>query len=389
EPELQDRIAAIARSMKLRISSDSVGGFAARQVVGPVVTRRATPRPKAIQYDRSLLPRIDQKKEYAASDIVTAAMKVFARDPHVVSIDADLGTTSGLEAGVGFVDQSRALNVGVAEANMMNIGEAFGALGHNAWVSTFSPFFNWQVLRRIAVGQQERMESIADPTSWLSEGHGIDLTFLATGPDFETRTNGATHMGNDDITMFDEVAHLRIVNVSCPRQLLGLMTWIMAGNRGMLYVRVMRAPSAVIYADGFEFEFGRAYVLRESPEDRAVIVTSGRAVHEALAAAAACAAKGVQVGVVDMPSVDDDKLLSLCDSGKLIVFAEQNNGYLWKNAIKTAARHGKPLGPTLAVNAMTAEMKPQFIHSGTYEELLDAFNLSPAKLVDLIIGRLS
>ena len=57
------------------------------------------------------------------------AMKVFARDSRVVSIDSDLATTSGLEAGVAAVDQRRALNVGVAEANMMRIGEAFAALG--------------------------------------------------------------------------------------------------------------------------------------------------------------------------------------------------------------------------------------------------------------------
>ena len=75
------------------------------------------------------LPRIDKTKEYAASDIVTAAMKVFARDPAVVSIDSDLASTSGLEAGIGAVDQRRALNAGVAEANMMLIGEAFAALG--------------------------------------------------------------------------------------------------------------------------------------------------------------------------------------------------------------------------------------------------------------------
>ena len=260
DQEIQKRLLRIAHGMRLRVAPNSSEGFTAKQIIGPVVTRRAAPRAKQIQYDARLLPRIDQKKEYAASDIVSAAMKVFARDPHVVSIDADLGTTSGLEAGVAFVDQSRALNVGVAEANMMNIGEAFAALGYNAWVSTFCPFFNWQVLRRIAVGQQERMESIADPGSWLSEGHGIDLTFLATGPDFETRTNGATHMGNDDITLFDGVGHLRIVSVSCPRQLLGLMKWIMAGNRGMVYARVMRAPSAVLYDDTFEFEFGQAYV---------------------------------------------------------------------------------------------------------------------------------
>ena len=56
--------------------------------------------------------KIDPKKEYAASDIVTAAMKVFARDAAVVSIDSDLASTSGLEAGIGAVDQRRALNVG-------------------------------------------------------------------------------------------------------------------------------------------------------------------------------------------------------------------------------------------------------------------------------------
>ena len=50
-------------------------------VMGPVKTKRAPKRAKRIAYDASLLPRIDPKKEYAASDIVTGAMKVFARDP--------------------------------------------------------------------------------------------------------------------------------------------------------------------------------------------------------------------------------------------------------------------------------------------------------------------
>jgi len=38
---------------------------------------------------------------------------------------------------------------------MMCIGEAYAALGYNAWVSTFCPFFNFNVFRRIAIGQQE------------------------------------------------------------------------------------------------------------------------------------------------------------------------------------------------------------------------------------------
>ena len=68
-----------------------------------------------------------------------------------------------------------------------------------------------------------------------------------------------------------------------------------------VYVRVMRAPSAVLYGGDYHFEFGKSWTLREDPEDAAVIVTSGRAVHEALAAADECGRLGVRVGVVDMP----------------------------------------------------------------------------------------
>jgi transketolase len=357
-------------------------------VIGPVVTRRAPTREKRVAYDAALLPRLDAKKEYAASDIVTAAMKVFARDPAVVSIDSDLATTSGLEAGVAAVDQRRALNVGVAEANMMGIGEAFAALGHQTWISTFCPFFDWKVMRRIAVGQQERMEAIAAADGWLSDGHGLDLTMLATAANFETRTNGATHMANDDVTIFDGMAHVQIIDVSCPQQMLSLMTWIMAGNRGLLYVRVMRTPSAVIYDSSYTFKLGKGHVLRESERDAAVIVSSGRGVHEALAASAACAERGIAVGVVDMPSIDEDLLIRLYDSGKIVCLAEQNNGYILQNLLKILFRRrkaaGQGVGHILPINTLDSSGRPRFIHSGTYEELIQAFGLTPAQIASAI-----
>jgi transketolase len=388
EDVVREQVLRIADTMKLSVRMD---GFrmTAKQVIGPVLTRRAAPRDRKIRYDSAALPRIDPSKEIACSDIVTAAMKVFARDARVVSIDSDLGTTSGLEAGVAHADQRRALNVGVAEANMMTIGEGFAALGYNTWVSTFCPFFNWQVMRRIAVGQQERLEVIRDPHGWLGEGHALDLTFLATAADFETRTNGATHMGNDDVMVFDSVGNLRIVSISCPQQMLGFMKWVMEGNRGLVYIRVMRAPSGVIYDNNFEFEYGRAWALRESSTDRAVIVSSCRGVHEALKAADLCAKDGTAIGVIDMPSVDEEKILGLLASNKPVIFAEQNNGYLWQNAIRIAARHGCSLGRAMAVNTLTSEMKPQFIHSGTYAQLIEAFELSAAQLAARIKGCLA
>ena len=387
---LMDALRASATTMHLEVSERPDGGLTLGPIIGPVITGRAPRRTKRVRYDPALLPRLDPAKEYAASDVVTAAMKVFARDPAIVSIDSDLATTSGLEAGVAAVDQRRALNVGVAEANMMGIGEAFAALGHQTWISTFCPFFDWKVLRRIAVGHQERLETIGSPTGWLGEGHGLDLTMLATAANFETRTNGATHMGNDDAIVFDAIAHLQIIDVSCPQQMLSLMKWTMEGNRGLLYVRVMRTPSAVIYGSDYVFELGKGHVLRESADDRAVIVSSGRGVHEALAAAELCRGDGVSVGVVDMPSIDEDLLVRLCESGRLVCLAEQNNGFILQNLLRILYRRGSSAGASriLAINTLDAAGKPQFIHSGTYEELTHAFGLTPPQIASALRARL-
>jgi transketolase len=390
--QVQEALIEIAQQMHFDAVRDASGELAVTQVVGPVLTERVPPRDKRIRYDAAQLPKIDKSKQYAASDIVTGAMKVFARDPRVVSIDSDLASTSGLEGGIAAVDQRRALNAGVAEANMAVLGEAFAALGYNTWISTFCPFFDWKVMRRTAVGHQERLEAIEAPNGWLSEGHGLDLTMLATAANFETRTNGATHMGNDDITVFDGIAHLKIIDVSCPQQMLAIMQWIMEGNRGMVYVRVMRTPSAVLYGNDFSFEFGKGWVLRQSPEDAAVIISSGRGVHEALAAAAECAQEGISLGVVDMPSIDEELLVRLYDSGKPLFIAEQNNGYIWQNFLKVLYRRRKDgirLDRVITVNTLDANGRPRFIHSGTYEELIAAFGLTPPQLAKTVKERLA
>jgi transketolase len=98
--DTQATLAARAHDMHLDLSDWS-------QVVGPVVTGRVPRRDKQVRYNPALLPKIDPGKQYSAADIVTGAMKVSARDSRVVSIDSDLATTSGLEAGVAAADQRR------------------------------------------------------------------------------------------------------------------------------------------------------------------------------------------------------------------------------------------------------------------------------------------
>jgi deoxyxylulose-5-phosphate synthase len=127
-------------------------------------------------------------------------------------------------------------------------------------------------------------------------------------------------------------------------------------------------------------------VVRDNPADPAVIISSSRGVHEALAAA-----KQVSAGVVDMPSIDEDLLLRLYDSQKLLCFAEQNNGYIFQNFLKILYRRGISCNwdRVMTVNTLDANGRPQFIHSGTYEELLEAFGLSASQLARAIAARIN
>lgn len=363
-----------------------IEGAVLQPITTAVKTKKASVRNKKIAYTASQLPKLEVGKSYSAHKIIESCMKVFARDNRVYSVDSDLASTSGLQAGVGFADKYRALNAGVAEANMMLMGEAFAILGNNAWVSTFCPFFDWKVMRRIAVGHQERLEIIAEKNGWLSEGHGLDLTLVATAADLETQSNGATHMGNDDVMLFNEVAQLKIINVSCPQQLLGVLKWIMEGNKGLVYMRLLRAPAEAVYNADFNFEFGKAYNAHYSEDAEASIVTSGRGVYEALGAAKILEEKDISVNVIDMPSIDESAITALYRSGKPVLVAEQNNGYIWSHFRKTLFEKEVTINTKKLFAINTAGKNGlHYIHSGTYTELAAHYGLNAAGLSETVL----
>ncbi len=92
------------------------------------------------------------------------------------------------------------------------------------------------------------------------------------------------------------------------------------------------------------------------------------------------------VSVVDMPSIDEQLLLDLYESGKTMVIAEQNNGYIWAEFQKILFRSHKAIDPTrlVAVNALDRDGKAQFIHSATYSQLLQRFGLAPEQLAERV-----
>jgi transketolase C-terminal domain/subunit len=193
-------------------------------------------------------------------------------------------------------------------------------------------------------------------------------------------------MGNDDVMLFNQVAQLKIINVSCPQQLLGVLKWIAEGNKGMIYMRVLRAPANVIYAADFEFEFGKAYNVNYSEDAEATIVTSGRGVYEAFDASKKLEAEGLKINVVDMPSIDDNAIVELYRSGKTVFIAEQNNGYLWSHFRKVLFQQETNINTQklIPINT-TTKGGLHYIHSGTYAELAAHYGLDAKHLTESIL----
>jgi transketolase len=229
------------------------------------------------------------------------------------------------------------------------------------------------------------MEAI-EKNTWLSRGHSLDITFLATAANLDSATNGATHIGNDDIMVFSEIAHLKIIDVSCPRQLLSIMKWIMEGNKGLVYLRIMRTPSGVLYNDDYMFEYGKGYYVVQSEDIDIVIISSGRGVHESVRASDILRETGIGISVVDMPSIDAAMLRELYGKYNTLVFAEQNNGYIYKNFIKIMFDTGLIVdtGKIRHINLLDENGERRFIHSGTLHELLDSYGLSGEKIAEKI-----
>jgi len=346
--------------------------------------KKAVPRQKAVNYDKKMLPNISLGQSFAPTDLGIAIAQSFANSDNFYTVDADLSNVSGLYSGTIKTNRSHAINAGIAECHMMNMAEGLAAMGANCWVSTFGPFFNLQSFRRIAVSYQERAEAIED--GWLNEGHNLDITFLATGSNLDLAVNGATHIGNDDINIFGQLANVKVIDTSCPQQFLAVAKWIAEGNKGLVYMRVMRNATPALYGYDYQFRFGKGYFVKGDDKSAAVIVSSGHGVLEAVATAELLEKDGISIAVVDMPSYDAVLLEKLSKAGSKLLFAEHNNGWLFDSFARDCLLKGLDTKNVRQLSTKNSESKLQYLHSGTYGQLLESLNLNPESMAQKMKG---
>jgi transketolase len=258
-----------------------------------------------IVYDGSMDPRLC--KAVLGEQIPALA----AEDPDLIYLDADLMNCIGT-AKWAAANPDRAINCGIAEANMIGVACGLASAGFKPIVHTFGPFASRRCFDQV----------------FLSGGYAKnDITVIGTDPGVTATLNGGTHMPFEDVALYRAVPGATVIDVTDPTMLISVLRQC-KDRPGVKYIRVGRKQYARVYADGSELPIGRAVTLREGTD--LVIFACGIMIHEALQAADVLERQGVSAAVVDLFTIkplDADAVAAWAEKTGAVVVAENHNRF--------------------------------------------------------------
>lgn len=207
-------------------------------------------------------------------------------DKKIVVFDADLAKANGIyKLMENYPD--RALDVGIAEANMVCMAAGLASYGYKPFVFSFCPFVTRRVADQVAI-------SIAYS--------GMDVKIIGTDPGITAQLNGATHLSVEDIGVLRSIPDLVIFEpVDCSQYLKALP--VILEYEGPVYIRQLRkvAPKEIFTDSGYEFDLFKADIIQAG--DDVTLFATGIEVEQALDAAAQLAEEGVSVEVINVHTI--------------------------------------------------------------------------------------
>lgn len=280
-------------------------------------------------------------------------------NPDVVVVEADLMRATGTGSfAKAFPD--RAVNVGVAEADMVGIASGLSSMGKIPFAATFGCFASRRAYDQF----------------FLSANYAkLNVKLVGTDPGVCAAFNGGTHMPFEDLALMRVIPELRIVEPSDPVSLAALVR-LSAETYGCVYLRLQRKAAPARYPEGEKFEFGKAKVLREG-KDATIVALGALMVGEALTAADLLAAEGVSATVLDALSLKPLDLPLILSSARLsgkLVTAENHQivGGLGSAVAEALAESDED------IRLRRVGVRDLFGEVGTQDWLQDRFGLTAA-----------
>lgn len=219
------------------------------------------------------------------------------RNDRVVVLDADLATSTRTSMFAKEIPD-RFIQVGIAEQNMVGLAAGLATVGYIPFACTFATFISKRACEQVSI-------SVAYPR--------LNVKLVGAYSGLYTGKTGATHQSLEDVAIMRAIPNMMVVVPADAVQLRQALDAIVA-YEGPVYLRIARDAYPVIFDDSYKFEPGKALVLREG--DDATIVATGIMTHTALAAAEELAKEGLQVRVVNVPTIKPIDREIICQAAR-------------------------------------------------------------------------
>ena len=282
---------------------------------------------------------------------------------NVVVVDGDVGNSTRTEwFGNAFPD--RFFNVGIAESNMVSVAAGLANAGHTAVTASFAAFLTCNAYDQIRMG-------VGFPKA--------NVKLVGSHCGISIGEDGPSQMGIEDIALMASVPGMTVL---CPADepSTRALTRQMLEQSGPMYMRTGRPGVPVVYggdAGATDLAIGKAATVRDGGD--ITIIACGLMVAMALEAAAELAKGGIEARVVDMHTIkpiDVDAIVAASKETGAIVTAEEHllDGGLGSAVARVVTREAPCRMGYVGVQDTYAE-------SGTPEELLEKYGLTPAAIV--------
>ncbi|MHB8157307.1 MAG: transketolase family protein [Desulfocucumaceae bacterium] len=292
-----------------------------------------------------------------------ALAELGSKNNRVVVLDADLSkSTKTYDFGKAFPD--RFFNMGVAEQNLIGTAAGLAASGKIPFASTFAVF-----------AAERAFEQIRNSVAYTK----LNVKIAATHAGITVGEDGGSHQAIEDIALMRSLPNMTVIVPADEAETIGAVE-AAAQMEGPVYIRLGRASVPPIHGEGYNFQVGKAAVVREGGD--ATVIATGIMVSAAMEAASDLAGEGIEVRVISMHTI---KPLDT----EAVVAAARETG-----ALVTAEEHSIIGGLGGAVSEVVCESYPVPVkrvgvrdvsgESGSPGELLEKFGLTPSAIKEAV-----
>jgi transketolase len=283
------------------------------------------------------------------------------RNKNVVVLDADLSKSTKT---ITFAKEApqRFIDMGLAEQDMISTAAGLALTGKTVFASTFCVFLVGRVYDQLR-------QSICY--------NNANVKLVGTHSGLGVGEDGATHQTLEDIALTRPLPNMKVIVPADAVETASVIQWV-AEDYGPTFVRLTRSDLETIYERDYQFQLGKASVLKEGKD--VAVFAIGAMVEKALAASKMLSKHGIEAAVINSSSIKP------LDIDTVVAQAEKTG------AVITVEDHSVHGGLGGAIAECLTQQRPtpmkiigvenQFGRSGTPQALYEHFGLTEQRIVD-------